>query len=126
MAHERCGSCGARRRQSGDAASHNSLERLTGIALLRVEALATPLGPVAVDDEARRTVRDLPALAVNDPVGARTFHRAQLPFPLRASAGFHGAARARRRHRTRGRRPVGGRVDRPAVAATVAYATSQA
>ena len=40
--------------------------RLSGMAVPRVDVFATPLGPVAVDLEARRTALDLPAVVVSD------------------------------------------------------------
>jgi MEMO1 family protein len=60
-------------------------ERLSGMAVPEVDAFATPLGPVVVDPEARRTALDLPAVAVSDRPHAREHSiETQLPFLLHA------------------------------------------
>jgi MEMO1 family protein len=57
--------------------------RLTGMAVPRVDAFATPLGPVPVDDEARRTALQLPDVAVTDrPHAGEHAIETQLPFLL--------------------------------------------
>ena len=57
--------------------------RLTGMAVPRVDAFATPLGPVPVDLEARRTALDLPAVVVSDrPHAPEHAIETQLPFLL--------------------------------------------
>jgi AmmeMemoRadiSam system protein B len=59
--------------------------RLSGMAVPRVDVFATPLGPVAVDLEARRTALDLPAVVVSDrPHAPKHAIETQLPFLLHA------------------------------------------
>ena len=57
---------------------------LRGMAVPGVDAFATPLGPVAVDDEARSVARALPAVVVDDePHVHEHAIETQLPFLLR-------------------------------------------
>jgi AmmeMemoRadiSam system protein B len=58
---------------------------LAGMAVPGVDAFATPLGPVPVDQEARRAALDVPGVAVADrPHAAEHAIETQLPFLLRA------------------------------------------
>jgi hypothetical protein len=57
---------------------------LQGMALPSVEAFATPLGPVAVDDGARSAAAALPAVVVDDePHASEHAIETQLPFLIR-------------------------------------------
>ena len=49
---------------------------LTGMAVPSVDAFATPLGPVPVDQEARRVALDVPGVAVADQPHASSGRRA--------------------------------------------------
>jgi AmmeMemoRadiSam system protein B len=58
---------------------------LTGMAVPSVDAFATPLGPVPVDQDARRVALDVAGVAVADgPHAAEHAIETQLPFLLRA------------------------------------------
>jgi MEMO1 family protein len=56
---------------------------LDGLATVSVDALDTPLGPIAVDDEARRTVLALPGVTTDDAAHARE-HSLEVHLPFLA------------------------------------------
>jgi MEMO1 family protein len=68
--------------------------RLTGMAVPRADAFATPLGPVPVDPGARRTALDLPAVALTDRPHAPEHVNPAAVSAARPRVGFQNVAHA--------------------------------